>query len=132
MVGACIASVWIFAVSIDPDYQLFTRDQALGFTMLGLSAVFQASEICLENRLFIIEKDLSALALQQAVSIWKIILVGVMFGACLIFPEALGKPIGADVESLTGAIRSMNDNSVLYWYLIGISFFNGLQANLGM
>jgi len=35
-----------------------------GLIMLGLSACFQSFEVTIENRIFLIEKDLSALALQ--------------------------------------------------------------------
>ncbi len=67
--------------------------------MLSLSACFQAFEVCLENRLFMIEKELSALALQQAVSSWKIILSSVFFVVCNMFPESLGEITGSNVEN---------------------------------
>ena len=100
--------------------------------MLGLSACFQALCICLENRLFMIEEDLSALALQQAVSIWKLIMTTVLFVFCYIFPDSVGQLAGAGDGQITLAIHNMNEDKRLYWLMIGVMFFNALSANLGM
>ena len=79
-----------------------------------------------------IEEDLSALALQQAVSIWKLILTTVLFVFCYIFPDSVGQLAGAGDGQITLAIHNMNEDKRLYWLMIGVMFFNALSANLGM
>ena len=44
-----------------------------GIALLCISALLQALEVIIENRIFIIYPNLSALYLQGAVSVWKVI-----------------------------------------------------------
>ena len=49
-----------------------------GLVLLALSALLQAMETMLENRLFVIEPDLSAFTMQTAVALWKLIMVAAL------------------------------------------------------
>ena len=65
LIGILIGATWIMYATIDYESELtLTSDQTTGILLLGLSACFQAFEVCLENRIFLIEKDLTALGLQ--------------------------------------------------------------------
>ena len=103
-----------------------------GFLMLGLSACFQAFEVCLENRLFMIEPDLTALALQQAVSSWKVILVIVLAIVANIFSGSIGEKIGTNLDHFKLFFTNMNDEPHLYGMMFGLMLVNAMQANLGM
>ena len=103
----------------------------MGWTMLAVSACFSAFEVTLENRLFRIDPDLTALGLQQAISIWKMILVFVLFIASNFF-EKLGEATGSDMESLAIAVKNLNEEKSLYTMMFALMFFNALAANLGM
>ena len=59
-----VSIVWIFLVSIDLKAEWKSQNQGLGLTLLTLAACFQAFQISLENRIFMIEPDISALTLQ--------------------------------------------------------------------
>ena len=61
---AILASVlMVMLASYDLQKEWFGKDHTTGLIMLGISACFQSFEVTLENRIFNIEKDLSALAL---------------------------------------------------------------------
>ena len=133
LIGILIGVAWTTIASFDMSKEeLLTSQQTTGYIMLGLSACFQAFEICLENRLFMIEPNLSALALQQAVSIWKVILIVALFVASNIFPDSLGALTGSNMESVAMAVKNLNEKTELYTYMFGLMFFNGIAANLGM
>lgn len=79
-----------------------------------------------------IEKDLTALGLQQKISSWKIILLASLFLLGNMFPDFVGEVTGSSVTTLGAAFTHMNQSTELYWLMIGVMFFNSLAANLGM
>ena len=93
--------------------------------MLCLSACFQAFEVCLENRLFMIEPDLTALSLQQAVSSWKVILVSIT-SILSYFSDSLGKTLGSNTDALKLAGKNMNEETSLYSLMLGLMLLNAL------
>ena len=107
--GILVAVILIFGASIEAKKDLFTKNQWIGYIMLVFSAIFQAFEISLEERLFKIEPELTPLGLQQAVSTWKIILVLVFAGVCNLLPDSLGKTFGSNYESISLAMFNLNE-----------------------
>ena len=83
--GVLAGVVWVSIATVSLQSDLFSGEQLTGFLMLVLSACFQALEIALESRLFMIDDQLTALGLQQAVSIWKIILIFLFFIVVALF-----------------------------------------------
>ena len=68
--GIMVSVTIIFIISSSDELKLDgseaikkEQEQMTGLIMLGFSACFQAFEVCLENRLFMIEPDLTALSL---------------------------------------------------------------------
>ena len=124
LMGILIGATWIMYATIDFESELtLTSDQTTGILLLGLSACFQAFEVCLENRIFLIEKDLTALGLQQAMAIWKIILIAILFFLCNFFPESLGSATGASMSKLAIAMKNLNEEKQLYTLGFGLMFF---------
>ena len=74
---------------------------------------------------------MTALVLQQAVSIWKMIMIFVFFAVCGIF-ESLGKATGTNMASISLAFKNMNEETSLFTMMGMLMFFNALSANLGM
>ena len=109
LVGILVAVIWIFVASIEAKKDWFSKDQWIGYILLVFSAIFQAFEISFEERLFMIEPELTPLGLQQAVSTWKIILVLVFTGVCNLLPDSLGKTFGSNYESMSLAIFNLNE-----------------------
>ena len=99
LTGIMLSVAWLTLASLDSAKTRVTSSEIQGCVMLCLSACFQAFEVCLEQRLFGIEKELSALRMQQAISIWKIVLSTVFFVICNMFTESLGEVTGANVET---------------------------------
>jgi len=122
----------ILFVYYDGQEEWFESSETTGYFALVLSACFQAFEITLEDRIFRIEKDLSALGLQQKVSTWKCILMLSLFAIGNIFPDLVGTITGSGAKVVGEAIEDMNESSQLYWFMFGMMFFNALAANLGM
>lgn len=87
----------ILFVYYDGQEEWFTASKTTGYFALVFSACFQAFEITLEDRIFRIEKDLSALGLQQKVSSWKCILMLSLFAIGNIFPGVVGDITGSGV-----------------------------------
>ena len=56
-----------------------------------------------------IEPDLTALGLQQAVSFWKIVLVTLLFITSLLFADSIGLWTGANVETLKLAGKNLSE-----------------------
>ena len=108
------------------------QEQITGLIMLFFSAIFQAFEVCLENRLFMIEPDLKPLAMQQAISSWKMILVLLLWIVSNLFSDTFGEKIGSNSEQFTLFFANMNEETALYWMMLGLMFVNALQANLRM
>jgi len=79
-----------------------------------------------------IEKDLSALALQQMISSWKMIFLIIVFILGNLFPSALGAIIGNNRGRVYLALYNMSEEKSLYWIMLGVLFFSALAANLGM
>ena len=94
--------------------------------MLGFSACFQAFEVCLENRLFMIEPDLTALSLQQSISSWKVILVSILAFTGNFVITSLGEAVGSDMAHLQLAVKNMNEESSLWGLMVGLMFMNAL------
>ena len=70
--------------------------------------------------------------MQQAISIWKIVLSTVFFVICNMFHESLGEVTGANVETFFVFLSNLGEAKQLYWLIAGMMVFNALQANLGM
>jgi hypothetical protein len=100
--------------------------------MLCGSATISAFEISLENRLFMIEPELTALKLQQAISMWKMIMICVFFVVCSLFPDKLGMMTGSNTETIKLAFKNMNEEKSLYTLMFFLMLFGALSANLGM
>ena len=122
----------VMIASYDLQADWFGKDQTTGLIFICLSACFQSFEVCLENRIFIIEKDLSALALQQMLSSWKMILLLCVVFIGNLFPNALGSTIGSGLASFDLYDKNMDEEPVLYALMFGVCFFGALAANLGM
>ena len=118
----------LYATSEISDF----KGQVGGFILLVLSACFQSLEVAIENRIFLIEKDLWALVLQQTISIWKMILLVCVLFIGHIFPSSIGMTLGCDTASISTALGKLNESKELYWLMLGLLFFNALAANLGM
>ena len=128
-----VGSFWIFFASLELREQWFKQDdQLVGFIMIVLSGIIYSFQITLENRIFKIEPDLTALGLQQAISMWKMTLLLILFVLGNIFSESLGDYTGSNTESLAKAYSSMNEEPELWTFMILWALFNGLQANFGM
>lgn len=125
-------TVWIFFSSFGGQNEWFQKEQTVGFIMITVSAIIQAFEISLENRLFNIDKDLTALTLQQAISIWKVLLIFIMFVITNIWADTLGALTKSNTENIGLAIKNMNEQKELYVLMFFIMFLNALAANLGM
>ena len=124
--------LFVTIASYDLQAEWFSKDQTTGLIFICLSACFQSFEVCLENRIFIIEKDLSALALQQMLSSWKMILLLCVVFIGNLFPNALGSTIGSGLASFDLYDKNMDEEPVLYALMFGVCFFGALAANLGM
>ena len=102
--GIMISVTIIFFISLSHDIDSDTiqqeQSQTTGLIMLGFSACFQAFEVCLENRLFMIEPDLTALSLQQSISSWKVILVSILALTGNFVITSLGEAVGSDMAHL--------------------------------
>ena len=139
LIGIMVSVLLIFIISSSKDLssdgtEAIKKEQEMttGLIMLGLSACFQAFEVCLENRLFMIEPALTALNLQQAVASWKLILVSILtFVGNFIFP-ILGEAMGSDSKGFDLYFKNINEEKSLYWLMAALMFVNALQANLGM
>ena len=128
-----VGSFWIFFASLELREQWFKQDdQLVGFIMIVLSGIIYSFQITLENRIFKIEPDLTALGLQQAISMWKMTLLLILFVLGNIFSESLGDYTGSNTDSLAKAYSSMNEEPELWTFMILWALFNGLQANFGM
>lgn len=73
--GVCLGALVNLQSEMDVDEYRLTL---FGLFLLGLSAFFQAMETMLENRIFMIEPELTAFTMQTAVALWKLIMVIVM------------------------------------------------------
>jgi len=132
LIGILVSVLLLLLASYGIQSEWFSKQYTSGLLLLTLSACFQSFEVTLENRIFNIEKDLSALALQQMLSSWKMILLLVVFVIGNMFPSALGSSIGSGISSVSLAFHNMNEATELYYLILGTLFFNALAANLGM
>lgn len=132
LIGIMVSVLLVMIASYELQKEWFSKDQTTGLIFLCLSACFQSFEVCLENRIFIIEKDLSALALQQMISSWKMILLLCTILIGNLFPNSLGSTIGSGLASFDLYNHNMEEQPVLYALMFGVCFFGALAANLGM
>jgi hypothetical protein len=132
LAGILVSCFLILLVTFNSQEEWFTEGHGKGYFALVLSACFQAFEITLENRFFLIEKDLTALGLQQKISLWKVTLLASLFVLGNIFPDVIGQVTGSTIDTLGTAFNDMNESTELYWLMLGVMFFNSLAANLGM
>jgi len=63
---------------------------------------------------------------------WKMIMIFVFFVVCNFFPDVLGRATGSNIETLTLAVKNMNEEKSLYTLMFLLMFFGALSANLGM
>ena len=97
-----------------------------------LSACINALEITVENRLFVIEPELTALGLQSAVAVWKMLLslLVVLVAQYIHVPKSLDSDgIMADLPHV---LKEMSQNNNLVLFMMCMMVANALQANLGM
>ena len=130
--GILFSILFVLLASYGASSAVFSADKTGALIMLGLSACFQSFEIVLEKRIFMIEPDLTALALQQMISSWKMILMAGVILFSNMFPSALGAIIGNNRGRVSLAFYNMGEAPELYWLMLGVLFFGALAANLGM
>ena len=65
------------------------RTTSLGLFFLGVSALLQALEVVLEDRIFLLDKNFTAFGLQGAVALWKVIfgLISIPFAHMIAIPK---------------------------------------------
>ena len=56
-------------------------------------------------------------------SIWKIILIAILFFLCNFFPDSLGKVTGASMSTLAIAMKNLNEEKSLYTLMLALMFF---------
>ena len=79
-----------------------------------------------------IEPDLTALNLQQAVASWKLILVSILTLLGNYIFTFIGDAMGSNADGFNLYFKNINEETSLYWLMFGLMFVNALQANLGM
>ena len=76
-----------------------------GIGLLCISAFIQALEVIIENRLFIIYPNLSAIYLQGAVSTWKMIFTIILVPFCGLIKVPEQYVTGGRLEDFEAAIK---------------------------
>lgn len=94
----------------DPElYQL----TLYGLFLLGMSALLQAMETMLENRLFKIEPDLSSFTMQTAVALWKLIMVLILVPFAGKIPSTTSMVEGGKMENLDRAYTEISESHTI-------------------
>ena len=104
----------------------------VGIVLLCLSATIQSLEIIIENRLFIIDPNMSTFYMFGAVAAWKMIFTVLILPFCSLIKVPEEYVTGGRFESLGPAISLIFRNSSLCWLFIIMSSANGLHAIFGI
>ena len=110
------------------EFQLTT----IGIILLCISALIQALEIIVENRLFQIDPQMSAFHMQWIVSIWKMIFTIIILPFCSLVDVPSEYVTGGKFESFGPALSLLSMNKQLVWLFAIMALSNGLHAVLSM
>ena len=108
IVGICslIARVFVFSPKPEESFDM------ISLIFIGLSACLQALKSTLENRLFVIDDDLSPLSLQRTICIWKLRLMAGLFLVSNIVLGSLGNATGSNISALVSSLGNLFNNPV--------------------
>ena len=103
-----------------------------GLFLLGLSALLQAMETMLENRLFKIEPELTSFTMQTAVALWKLIMVLAVIPFVGKIPSPSGMVEGGKMENIERAFTEIGQSRVVQSLIAFQIVACGLQSFLGV